>query len=323
MTTPAQADEKEEIVAEVTELTPEEVTQEADDALESGFNTARGIKPEKPQEKPDTRDRDDKGKFVAKEAAKPAAKVETDTKTVEKVVTEEEDKPSSIPGYTEKQLKMLLSKAPELETKFASETRKLHGKIGELTGLIKQLQTAKPTQENRKIAASALKRLSQNYPQLAEDLAEDLSEAFSASEPAKADPTQPSYPEIEARFNARLNEEKVRMQEEFQEELLTIRHKDWRNIIVKGSPQHEDFKTWWYSLPDEKRKEWDSPKAEVTAAALDAYKALKESTKKVTQKNKERLEAVIAPKGSPAPATPTLSDDDALEYGFKSVRGRR
>lgn len=300
-----------EIAPAQADATPEQVQQEKDEAYESGFNEVRGIKtPAKPAE----------AKAEIPEST-PEPKPAKETKEEVKEEIKDEDRPSAIPGYTEKQLKALLSKGPEVETKMASEVSKLHGKIGELTRLIKQIQTAKPTQEGRKITASALKRIASDYGQdLAEALAEDLSTVYSdPQEKQEAPKTEaPNYnAELEARFNARLNEEKIRLQAEFQEEMLTLRHKDWRAILPT-----EEFKSWWYSLPEDKRKYYDSPKAERSAEALDAYKSERDKAKQKTVKKQERLEAVITPKTS-APTTPTLTDDDALEAGFRSVRRRR
>lgn len=310
MTTPAQADEtkapQEPQVEQVSE--PTEKTEDASASLEAGFNKVRNRETPKPAPK---REPVKDSKEVKKEVAKPQA---SDTKA------EENDPPSVIPGYTDKQLRALLSKAPEVETKMANEIRKLHGKIGEISGLIKQIQTAKPTYEGRKITASALKKISADYPDLAEALAEDLTSVYAPEKPPE--PKGLSQEQQEARFNERLEQAKSKLQSEFQEELLTVRHKDWRKIVPPGAPQHDEFKSWWYSLPEEKRRQYDSPKAEITAEALDEFKAISEKKKKVKETKDKRLEAAITPKGDGAPTKSTIPDEDALERGFRKVRRR-
>lgn len=307
---PAKAD----AVVENQAPTQEQITQEKDDALDAGFEAVRGRK---------TPAQADVGRRE-KQPEAPKAETPKETKADKGGVAtpkggevKDEDKPSVIPGYTEKQLKALLAKGPEVETKMTAEIRKLHGKIGEISGLIKQIQTAKPTEQGRKITASALKKLSADYPDLAEALAEDLSGIYAEKqETPEAKPADNSA-DIDKLVNARLAETAANMQREFQEELLTIRHKDWRKILPT-----DDFKSWWYSLPEDKRNYYDSPKAEISSEALDAYKAAKESTKKKTTEKKERLEAVITPKTTQA-APPSQNEEDALEAGFRSVRRRR
>jgi len=277
------------------EATKEQIEQSSQNDMEAGFNEIRGIESPTETAPPETQE-------TEKEVEKEAEQVEVQPAEPAK------------PDPAEERYQSILAKHQEFENRVIAENRKLYGRLGELNGALKQMQSNKP-----KVTAAALKRLGADYPELAEQLAEDLSEILGGAETpqGEAKPPQMTQAEMEARVSERLAQTRAHLQEEMQKDVLSVYHKDWEKTL-----QTDDFKKWWFALPEDKRAYYDSPKAAFAAEALTAYKATKEKVQKTATKTKERLEAAVVPKGAGSSKPPTLTDDDAFDSGFKAVRGR-
>ena len=285
--------------------TGEPEVNEEEAALEAGFNRARGITP--PADKP--------GKKAAKKEAETPTEKQEPKDTKEEVKTE-----VKVNNLTEENFNQLLARTKGLEEKTSGEMRKLYGKLGELAGSLKQLQ-AKPTTGNRKIAASALKRLNAEYPDLAEVLAEDLQGVLSAPDEPEQKPetqkTASTEAAILAQVNAKVADEVSRITDEYRNDLISSRHSGWESLL-----RTSEFKTWWEALDVEKRKYYDGPKAFNVIEAIDAYKESVKASTVAKEKKKERLEAAVVPKGTAPPQAHTISDEEAFERGFKKARRR-
>lgn len=223
-----------------------------------------------------------------------------------------------IGGLTETQIKALLARVPDLENKTNAEIRKLYGKIGEIGGSLKQFQEnqvqSRPT---RKIDASALKRLNEEFPDLANRLAADLTDLYGPEAEPKPGP-KGQEPRGQETQEINLEQRVAVVQEEMQKDLLTFLHKDW--VETANS---DDFKLWFSSQPTEKRKYYDSPKAVVVAEALNVYKEQREKSQKAAEKNKKRLEESVVPEGTPGPKAHALTPEEQAERGFNRVRRGR
>ena len=270
-------------------MTDEVQTQEQDDAaFNAGFSEARGDEP-------------------------PTEEVKVEEPAAEDVapepVAEEPPAPEVVfAGLTEDQLKAALAKASEVDD-LKGQVRQLFGRLGEYNAKLQQVsQTAgQPT----KITGDQLKRLHENWGELANDLAEDLSGLTLGSNAAPFDPTE-LRSELEQKFSDELD--KIKKDSELK--MLKMRHKDWETIRSS-----DDFALWEQTLPPDERQtlaeSWD---AMYVADQFDRFKDWRSNAQSAKQQKQQRLEAAITPKGAPAPAPNSINDDDAFFAGFKQVR---
>jgi hypothetical protein len=220
---------------------------------------------------------------------------------------------------TDAEIKQVFEKVPGLEKALNDEIRKVYGKFGELNGQLQKLQQGQPT---RTFTAGALKRLNEEFPEIASMLAEDLTELMgSPAAPATEAPAQ-EHKTTEAASAADvktlITEAVTQVREATEQRLLTVLHPDW-NTVVK-SPE---FAAWMGTLPADKAKKYgESDDAFVAAEAFTEFKAFKPKGQKPSARGKERLEQAITPDGDGAPPTPSLDDNAAFVQGFNSVRGR-
>ena len=276
----------------------EELQQEASASLAAGFNKVRGIEETPPTETPEP-------------TAAPVAAPEPGTEPTPEPSPEPTPEPTPAPepefldGMTKSQVKELLAKVPDQ----AKAIERLHGKIGELVRTIKQAQpaAAQPGAEGapaRKLQADALKRMREDYPELAEALAEDLADLIPAAPDASKD--------VEALVSSRVEE----VEHRFERKALTRAHPKWETEI-----QTPDFKLWMQSQPEKDQEEflssWDS---DVVGGYLDRFKAHRETLAKQKQTSKARLDLATVPKGDGGAATSKLPDSAGLAAGFNKVR---
>lgn len=220
------------------------------------------------------------------------------------------DEPVLIAGLTESELKVVLAKANELDAlkeKFGGETQKIYGKFGELQREIKKLSEGKPSGFTRE----SLKRLGEEYPEIADTLAEDLAGlTFGGS--SSFDPT-----ELTQQMKASLDGEVAALTRNFEVKLLTLKHPDWRE--KRATPEYQ---LWYGTLPPEKQAEiYTSTDGLFAAKALDEFDSWRN---KGTRQKTNRLERAITPTGAPPePSRNKLSDEAAFEAGRKEARKAR
>lgn len=262
--------------------------QEAD--FSSGYSEARGETPATPT--------------PVREESTPEVK---DVANIE--VAEEPAK--VLAGLTEAQIKELFDKVPGLETRVNTELSKVYGKFGEVQ---RNLQNIQQGQSTRKFDAAGLKRMNQEFPEIAQMLAEDLTDIFGApvTQEAKPEVIEAPVVNVEDRINAAVTQ----VRETTEKRLLTVLHNDWQTVA-----QEPGFKQWLGTLPETDQKKYiESDDAIVAADAFTKYKSWKQTSQKSTVKKKERLEQAITPSGSGAPPPSTLDDEAAFAAGFNSVR---
>jgi len=266
-----------------TTATPEQDAQEAQAAFEAGFNDDRGEAPVK--SKPATEPQE-----------KPADPLATLRAELEKAAEEKAEA-------------MLNARTAAIEQKHAAELRRIYGMIGEIKG--KQMEAAKAT--GKKLTPEALKRIRQNYGEdLARDLSEDLNEATAPPPEPPVDRSQIER-EVLAKLGPQFQSVMAKREQEVQNEIMSAIHEDWDKVL-----QSPDFKKWWFALPEDKRTQFDSPKATVAAKAITEFKAQRDKAMKAAQANKTRLEAAVTPRGAAPPQT-QMTDEDAFVAGFNSV----
>ena len=254
---------------EVQEIATEEPQVEApaveqsteDDDFQAGFDSANGIEPPEPEPTPE---------------------------------------PTLIAGYTEEQIKELVSTVEALKQRES----KIFGSMGSLKQSIDSLRSTPQTQALN-LSPDKFKRLSADYPELAALLAEDLNGMSVAS---------PSNPE---QFDERIKTSVDQTTKAFEQKLLAVQHRDWKTVVAS-----EDFVGWKETLPADEKEALDASwDAEFIGEKISAYKDWKAKAVQSKQTNQKRLEAAITPKGN-ASGKPNLSETDAFLAGFKAVRGQ-
>jgi hypothetical protein len=234
------------------------------------------------------------------------------------VSTEKEPEPTpeiEIPeirfaGYTESELKELLSKASEVD-KLKEREAKVFGALGSLKQSIDQIRNQpRPSATVLQVTKEKLAKLSAAFPEMAEMLADDLSGVLTGG--SSVDPNQVSEM-VETKLSQRLQQSEQVMQQTFEAKVLSVMHPDWRQVAAS-----EDFVKWRKALPREADealdRSWD---AEFIGSAIKEFKDWKSKAVQGQQAKRSRLEAAITPKGGPA--APVKTVEDAFYEGFKNA----
>jgi hypothetical protein len=207
----------------------------------------------------------------------------------------------------QEQLAAMLAKLPkidELENMTTAEIRKVHGKLGEINRAVLELQKS---QGNSAVNLSGvkLKRLQEEYPELAELLTQDLSESGAGAQVAQP---QVNFDEAVAKVREDLSKE-------MQTNLLTIQHRDWRGVI-----QSPAFAEWKQSLPEADQVELDNSwNASYLSEKLTAFKTWNAEKQTGATQRKNRLSRAITPRGNAAPNKPVpLTEEDGFNAAFKT-----
>lgn len=215
----------------------------------------------------------------------------------------EPEPPKLIAGFTEDEVRALLAKAGEVD-KLKERESKVFGTLGALRQSLDALK-AQPQQQAAPMQLN-LRRLQQEYPEMAESLLEDLKESM-AGGTAQFDPST-----VDRVVDERLNS----VTKTYELKLLSMMHKDWRTI-----PKSPEFEQWKGTLPpDELQVVNDSWDAISVGESLTKFKSWREQTAQSKQQRQSRLEAAVTPRGTRKP-TPSMTDEDAFVAGFKAVRG--
>lgn len=276
----------------------------------------------------------DEAQFEAGFSGTAAAAVAPEVKTepienvdpTKTVVAEEQPQ---LAGMSTGQIRELLAKASEVDSlkeELVDTRNRFHGRFGEvnakLNELLKQQQAVTPA--GAKFTADKFKRLSQEYPEIAEAIAGDLSDNFSAG-------AGESAIDIDAKLNQAVSyavnasEQKMIAREQDKETLRMNKYrKTWREDMGTS-----DFTLFKSQLPQQERQtfdaSWDADEINDTFKKYDAWKeqSVKKSTAQQEQQaaKKTRLEQAIQPRGQSTDHSP--SDADAFEAGFNARRKLR
>ncbi|RST54112.1 hypothetical protein [Variovorax sp. DXTD-1] len=197
-----------------------------------------------------------------------------------------------IAGLTETEVRTLLGRVPELE----SQLRKVNGKLGEYGGVIQELRKApaKPS-----LTPERIQEIEAANP--------DIAAYVNARMPTSQEPATGAAPQPQT----------LPSQPDLQAELMDHFHEGWREKI--GS---QDFQLWLAAQPDDVRNTFNSTeKAKELSAVISKFDAWGAAKQTQQAKSSARLQNSLTPAGTPGKAKTALSDNDAFEAGFKSVRG--
>lgn len=219
---------------------------------------------------------------------------------IEEPTKPEPEPPKLIAGYTEEEVKKYIEKIAELERRES----KVFGSLGSLKQSIDSLKTQQTPQQPLALSPDKFKRLSAEFPEIAEMLAEDLKE-MSVAEPQRVN--------VEEQFKTSLEKQ----QQAFEAKLLTIQHRDWQSVV-----KAEDFINWKQGLSEDERNElensWD---AAFIGQKISDFKDWRSKQSQANQTKQKRLEAAITPKGAAPAGKPSLSESEAFAAAFNKARG--
>lgn len=205
----------------------------------------------------------------------------------------------------------------EMSAKFNQELAKVRdtaaGRIGEMQQRMQQMlsQQSSSGGSGLNLTKDNLKRLSGEYPEIAEMLAEDLSESLKLG----GQSFDPSI--IDQRVEERVSREREEMKKDMEKFKLSMIHSDWEDVV-----QDDKFRTWLGGQPlefqDRINASWDSREI---AGALSAYKEQTQKVQQQAQQKQKRLEAAV-PTTKATHTAPAPDLNDAFASGFNSVRGK-
>lgn len=209
--------------------------------------------------------------------------------------------PKLFAGYTEAQIKDMAATVEALKQR----EQKLFGSMGAMKQSIDALRN-QPQPATVQWSADKLKRLSAEYPELANLLSQDLGEMATSGNPQQ----------IEQLVEQRIQTSLDKANQAYEAKLLTLQHRDWKQVVAA-----EDFVGWKETLPAEEREQLDvSWDATFIGEKISQFKEWKSKTVQTKQTNQRRLEAAITPKGTTG-TKPAPTEMDAFMAGFKAVRG--
>lgn len=204
-----------------------------------------------------------------------------------------------IAGYTEDQIKEAFATIDSLKQRES----KVFGSLGSMKQTLDSIRTQQQAPAV-KVTPDSFKRLSKEFPEIAQMLAEDLGESFSGSAPVFDD--------------TKIDERIQTSNKAIESKLLTIQHRDWKTVT-----QSDDFRGWKDSLPPATKAELESSwDAEFLGEKISEFKEWKAKASQSKQVNRQRLEAAIPPKSGNASGKPALSETDAFAAAFNKARGR-
>lgn len=264
----------------------EQVEQDEDDGLmESGFNSVRG------------------GSGSASDGNEdpPEADAENPEVDDEQEPEPEVDEPV-FAGLTEKELKTLLERATRVDS-IEDQLRKAHGKIGELHGTLKELQTSRTTQHApSNTSDDDLSEFESTFPEFGP--AVEARARRIAQEVFQAQQAQGVEPDPEA------------ISKQVNLAMMDSTHKGWRNEVSS-----DDFKLWIASQPQEVQQTyqttWD---AQELGGIVSAYKSRQQAAVTRSAKSRQRLENALTPDSRTQKVTHAITEQDAMQAGFDAVR---
>lgn len=194
-----------------------------------------------------------------------------------------------------------------------AEIRKLHGRIGELNSHLQDALKAKEAEgKPATLTPVELKRMKEQYPELAGDLTADLSEMLAGMAPKPADPK-----EIDTLVSQRVQSEMASIREA----AVTDRHEHWKTDLwvdgKLGETRTPDYIAWLNSLPAADASAFEtSANPYFVGKKLDAFYAWKTKTNQKQAEKQDRLKAAVQPQGVLRAGPQTVSDEEAMRKGF-------
>lgn len=277
---------------------------------------------------------------------------DSDHKELEPEVKEDEelaaqdDDANEEPEVTEPTLEEKLQAALDRVNKLERALDKTNGTYGnELNHLrrkVAEVENRKQEQRQFNLTPAQLKRISEQYPELAEALAEDLTDAFGAKVEAKQQEQQSQEPINDPRVDE-LSRSTNKMADQLKQialNELTRVHSDWRDVAswnVDEIPGVGNVVKWknpafgeWIDKQDSDIREIVFNSDDVSAIAGVITK-FKDSTKPNNQQEQtiqtkpsinKKLEKAVLPTGRRTGAHELMTDDDIIQQAMRDEQKR-
>ena len=197
--------------------------------------------------------------------------------------------------------------------------RKLQGQIGDLNSLLReQMKKKEEAGKPPTVTAVELRRMKEQFPELAEFLQEDLAESLAALAPKAPDPT-----EVQGLIEKGVSQGVAQQMAVMREQIVTDSHPAWKTDLWQdgqlGTQRTADYAAWLKSMPPEQAKAFEeSENPFYVAKRIAEFYEWRDKAAKAKQQQQDRLKAGITPKGVPRAGQPTMSDEEALRKGFEA-----
>ena len=266
-----------------------------------------------------------------KEDEEPAAQDDDANKESEKVEPTLEEK-----------LQAALERVQKLERALDKTNGTYGNELNHLRRKVAEVESRKPEQRQFNLTAAQLKRISDQYPELAEALANDLTDAFGATVEVKQQEQQPQAPQDDPRLNT-IQESTEKLAEQVKQIALTELsrvHEDWRTVArwwVEDVPGVGKVIQWanpkfaeWVNHQDDGVREAVFNGEDVSAIAQVITK-FKNETKpaqqqETTTQNKsgvnKKLEKAVLPTGRRTGSHELLSDEEIIQQAMREEQKR-
>lgn len=196
--------------------------------------------------------------------------------------------------------------------------RKLQGQIGDLNSLLReQMKKKEEAGKPAVVTAVELKRMKEEYPELAQFLQEDLAESLSALAPRGPDPK-----ELHELINHGVAQGVEARMAELREAAVTDRHERWKTDLyadLTTGQKTPEYQAWLKTMSEAEGKAFEaSQNPYFVIKKLDAFYEWRDKAAKAKQQQQDRLKANITPQGVPRAGQPTTSDEEAMRKGFEA-----
>lgn len=280
---------------EVTELEVQEVqdavTPQGDDGFESAFDAAKS----------------------GEEVVAPKSDPEP--------VVEKAEEPEVPPKPTVEEL------FAQMRTEFYQELGKVRdtaaGRVGELNQRMQQMLSQQRSTGGSGVTLSkdSMKRLSGEFPEIAEMLAEDLSEALKGV----GGGPQVNQEEIDRIVLSRVENVRDGMSKDMERFKIGVLVPDWESIVglpdANGQLPETEYRRWLKTKPlDYQSSVSASWNAREIADSINLFRKEVGGQDQQAQQRKKRFEDAVAPTQAKR-AAPMPSTEDDFEAGFRKVKG--
>lgn len=203
-----------------------------------------------------------------------------------------------------------------------AEMRKLHGRMGSMNDQLQQALKAKETEGKPAVLTPvALKRLKDEYPEMADMLEGDIADVIANLAQKKIDPA-----EIAAIVTKQVEAEKFVIRQE----TVTDRHDTWAADCWAdqiGGTRTPDYAAWLMTMTTDEASAFEnSQNPAFVIRKLDQFYDWKTKQAEATQavaktqaEKQERLKGAITPQGTPRASPQTQSEEEAERKAFEDA----
>ena len=250
--------------------------------------------------------------------------------------------PEKVEPTLEEKLQAALERVQKLEKGLTTTNGTYGTQLEQLRRKVAEVENRKPEQRQFNLTAAQLKRISEQYPELADALANDLTDAFGATVEAKQQETSKPEPQNDPRVDE-LSESTNRMADQLKQialnELGRV-HGDWHSIASwneKEIPGVGKVIHWnnpafgeWVNKQDDDIQDvvYKSDDISAIANVITKYKnetkpAQQQETTTQNKSNVNRkLEKAVLPTGRRTGSHELLSDDEIIQQAQREEQKR-